>query len=235
MRILVVDDDPLILDALSVGFQLQWKDAEVISATDGETGLNLFYEHVPDIAILDVGLPLKNGFEVLQAIRKVSDVPVIILTARGQESDQVRGLELGADDYMVKPFAHMVLIARIKAVLRRAESVLPHGANPDFVSGDLAVNLEDGTVTVRGDSVRLTPMEYKLLCLLVRNQGRLITHEALINRMWSEDYGATSDHLKVFISRLRAKLDSADLPLIETHRGIGYRFVGQPDKPKDRA
>jgi len=124
MKVLVVDDDPRLREALEVGVQLQWEDAQVITATDGESGLNRFFDAEPDIVLLDVTMPRMNGFEVLKAIRQVSDVPVIMLTARGEDVDQVRGLELGADDYIGKPFSHLALMARLKAALRRAE--LPH-------------------------------------------------------------------------------------------------------------
>ncbi len=232
MRILIVDDDPQILDALKVGFHLQWQDALVIAAEDGESGLQAFYEQQPDVVLLDVALPGKNGFEVLQEIRRVSDVPVLMLTARGQETDQVRGLELGADDYVVKPFGHMALIARIRAVLRRSELPPPTRSVPDFSCDELAVDFENHRVTLRGDPVRLTPVEYRLLYHLVRNAGRVMPHEALLRRVWGEDYGATSDHLKVFISRLRAKLEPKGGPgYIETERGLGYRFVS----PQERA
>jgi DNA-binding response OmpR family regulator len=227
MKILVVDDDPQILDALTVGMQLQWQDAEVLSASDGEQGLESFYEADPDVVVLDVSMPRKSGFEVLQEIRRISDVPVIMLTARGEELDQVRGLELGADDYVVKPFSHLALLARIKAVLRRAQLPVPVRALPDFVAGDLAINFQNHAVTLRGQPVRLTPVEYKLLYHLVRNVGRLMPHQALLDRVWGADADATTDHLKVFISRLRAKIEpDRDGPhFIETERGIGYRFV----------
>ncbi len=226
MKILVVDDDPHILDAVTVGFQLQWQDAEVVPAADGEAGLRAFYEHDPDVVVLDVALPGKNGFEVLQEIRRVSDVPVIMLTARGEEMDQVRGLELGADDYVVKPFSHLALLARIKAVLRRAELPPPVRALPDFMAGDLAINFQNHQVTLKGETVRLTPVEYKLLYHLVRNAGRLMPHQVLLDRVWGDNYGATTDYLKVFISRLRAKIEPSGGPrFIETERGLGYRFV----------
>ncbi len=139
----------------------------------------------------------------------------------------MRGLELGADDYVVKPFGYMALVSRIKAVLRRADMPPPVRSTPDFVSGDLTVNFEDATVVLRGKPVRITPLEYKLLCQLVRNQGRVVPHETLINRIWGAEYGATTDHLKVFVSRLRAKIETEDRPrMIETERGVGYRFVG---------
>jgi DNA-binding response OmpR family regulator len=227
MKILVVDDDPQILDALTVGMQLQWQDAEVLSARDGEQGLELFYESDPDVVVLDVSMPRKSGFEVLQEIRRISDVPVIMLTARGEELDQVRGLELGADDYIVKPFSHLALLARIKAVLRRAELPQPVNALPDFVAGDLSINFQNHEVTLRGQPVKLTPVEYKLLYHLVRSAGRLMPHQALLDRVWGADGDATTDHLKVFISRLRAKLepDRDGQHFIETERGLGYRFV----------
>ncbi len=227
MKILVVDDDPQILDALTVGMQLQWQDAEVLSASDGEQGLELYYESDPDVVVLDVSMPRKSGFEVLQEIRRISDVPVIMLTARGEELDQVRGLELGADDYVVKPFSHLALLARIKAVLRRAQMPTPVRALPDFVAGDLAINFQNHEVTLRGQPVKLTPVEYKLLYHLVRNAGRLMPHQALLDRVWGADADATTDHLKVFISRLRAKIepDREGQHFIETERGIGYRFV----------
>lgn len=232
MKILVVDDDQQILDALTVGFQLQWQDATVIPASDGETGLQAFFEHDPDVVVLDVAMPGKNGFEVLQEIRRVSDVPVIMLTARGEEIDQVRGLELGADDYVVKPFSHLALMARIKAVLRRAELPPPTQALPDFEAGELSINFQSHEVKVRGEPVKLTPVEYKLLYHLVRNVGRLMPHQALLDRVWGDEYGATTDYLKVFISRLRSKIERKDGPrYIETERGLGYRFV----RPKETA
>ncbi len=226
MKILVADDDPQILDALTVGFQLQWQEATVIPVPDGEAALQAFFDEEPDVVVLDVSMPGKNGFQVLKEIRQLSDVPILMLTARGQEMDQVRGLELGADDYVVKPFSHLVLLARIKAVLRRAQLPPPVRAVPDFVAGDLAVNFESRQVTLRGEAVRLTPVEYKLLYHLVRNAGRLMPHQTLLDRVWGEDYGATTDQLKVFVSRLRAKIETEGGPrFIETERGLGYRFV----------
>ncbi|HEX5504739.1 MAG TPA: response regulator transcription factor [Thermomicrobiales bacterium] len=232
MKILLVDDDPHILDALSVGLQLQWQDAEVFVAADGEAGLRQFYEQTPDVVVLDVTMPRRSGFDVLREIRRVSDVPVLMLTARGEETDQVRGLELGADDYLVKPFSHLVLLARIKAVLRRAELPPPVRALPDFVAGDLAINYQSHEVTVGGAPVKLTPVEYKLLYHLARNAGRLMPHQALLDRVWGADYVATTDYLKVFVSRLRAKLERPGGPhYIETERGLGYRFA----RPRDVA
>lgn len=232
MKILVTDDDPIILDALTVGFQLQWQDATIIPATDGETGLRAFYEHAPDVVLLDVTMPGRNGFEVLREIRRVSDVPVIMLTARTEEADQVRGLELGADDYVVKPFSHLALVARIRAVLRRMELPAPVEALPDFTAGELTINFQAQQVLVRGAPVKLTPLEFKLLYHLARNAGRVLPHQLLLDRVWGPEAEATTDHLKVFISRLRAKLERPGGPrYIETERGTGYQFA----RPKPAA
>jgi two-component system KDP operon response regulator KdpE len=226
MKILIVDDDRHILDALTVGFQLQWQDATVIPASTGEAGLQAFLEHDPDVVLLDVSMPGMSGFDVLRQIRRVSDVPVLMLTARGEETDQVRGLELGADDYVVKPFGHLALLARIRAVLRRAELPPPVEAQPDFVAGDLTVHYQTHEVTLRGQPLKLTPVEYKLLYHLVRNAGRLLPHQALLERVWGDEYGTATHHLKVFISRLRTKLEEpGGHQYIQTERGLGYRFV----------
>ncbi len=236
MKILVVDDDPQILDGLTVGFQLQWQDATVFAARDGESGLHAFYEHEPDIVVLDVAMPGKTGFEVLQEIRRISDVPVIMLTAREGELDQVRGLELGADDYLVKPVRYLALLAHIKAVLRRAELPPPVAAVPDFVAGELTINFQNHQVTLRGQPLKLTPVEYKLLYHLVRNNGRLLTHHTLLDRIWGAEYGATTNHLKVFVSRLRGKIEpEGGSRYIMTERGLGYRFVRPKGRTDQRA
>jgi DNA-binding response OmpR family regulator len=226
MKILVVDDDARLRDALDAGLTLQWQDVEVISAEDGEEGLSQFFEQEPDVVLLDVTMPRKSGFEVLKDIRRVSDVPVIMLTGRAGDIDQVRGLELGADDYIAKPFSHLALIARIKAVLRRAQLPPPVQAVPDFTAGDLAIHFQNQEVTVAGEPVKLTPVEYRLLYHLVRNVGHLLPHQALLERVWGVDYEASPEYLKVFVSRLRAKLRSpAGYEYIQTERGRGYRFV----------
>jgi two-component system KDP operon response regulator KdpE len=202
----------------------------VLTAADGEAGLEAFFEHEPDVVLLDVTMPVKNGYEVLKDIRRVSDVPVIMLTARGEDTDQVRGLELGADDYVAKPFSHVALMARIKAVLRRAELPPPVQALPDFQAGDLAIHFQNQQVTVGGEAVKLTPVEYKLLYHLVRNVGHLLPHQALLDRVWGSDNEASPEYLKVFVSRLRAKLRRGGGPdYIQTERGRGYRFV----RPRD--
>jgi two-component system, OmpR family, KDP operon response regulator KdpE len=231
VKILVVDDDPQIREALSVGFELQWPDARVVASADGESGLRSFDYELPDVVILDLSLPDRDGLDVLREIRRTSDVAVIVLTARGNEAEQVRGLELGADDYVVKPFSHLALIARVRAVLRRTELRDPVRTAPDFVADDLTISFASRRVTVCGESVSLTPVEYGVLYQLVRNAGRLVTREALIRQVWSDGASTSPDQLRVFISRLRAKIESTGGPsLIESERGLGYRFVGRPER-----
>jgi DNA-binding response OmpR family regulator len=227
MKILIVDDDRDLLEAVGLGMQLQWQSAEVVTAEDGEQGLDVFFEQTPDVVLLDVGLPRLDGFEVLRRIREVSDTPVLMLTARGEELDKVRGLEIGADDYVTKPFSPLELLARIKAVLRRAELPPPVRATPSLVTGDLAINFDSHEVTKRGVVVPLTALEYRLLYHLVRNAGHVLPREALLARVWGDEYRDQSDYLKVYISRLRGKLeDDPDHPrYILTERRLGYRFA----------
>jgi two-component system KDP operon response regulator KdpE len=227
MKILIVDDDRSIVEAVSIGLELQWNDIQVLVAADGEKGLDLFSKESPDLTLLDVNMPRMSGWEMLKRVREFSDAPVIMLTARGEEMDKVKGLELGADDYLTKPFSHLELFARIKAVLLRADSVAPVNALPSFISGDLTVNFDSREVTVDGQPVKLTPTEYNLLYLLVRNAGRVLPFETLLTKVWGDEYRGETDYLKTYVSRLRRKLgDNPDHPrYIITERGAGYRFA----------
>jgi two-component system KDP operon response regulator KdpE len=187
----------------------------------------MFAELSPDVTLLDVNMPRMSGFEVLQRIRETSDAPVLMLTARGDEMSKVRGLELGADDYLVKPFSHLELFARIKAVLRRTDLPAPVSAAPSFVSGDVTVNFDSREVTVKGQPVKLTPTEYKLLYQLVRNAGRVLPFDTLLSKVWGDEYRGDMDYLKTYVSRLRKKLgdDSENPRYIMTERSVGYRFA----------
>lgn len=227
MKFLIVDDDKAIVEAVTIGLQFQWQDADVHSAPDGERGLLMFLEIAPDVTLLDVNMPVMSGFELLQRIREVSDAPVLMLTARGDEMSKVRGLELGADDYLVKPFSHLELFARIKAILRRSELPAPVSAAPSFVSGDITMNFDSRELTVKGQPVKLTPTEYKLLYQLVRNAGRVLPFDMLLSKVWGDEYRGDMDYLKTYISRLRKKLgdDSENPHYILTERSVGYRFA----------
>ena len=230
MKVLVVDADARVAEGVATALRLQWHDATVVSATTGESGLRSFFEGDPDVVLLEVDLPDRSGIDVLRQIRRVSDVPILMYSARTDDTDQVRALELGADEYATKPCSYMVLSARIRAVLRRAERLPPARALPDLVVGSVVINFRDRRVTVQGRPLKLTPVEYKLLYHLVRNAGRFMPHEALLDRIWGTEYGHTPDHLKVFISRLRSKIEQAGGPhCIETERGVGYRFIHPDD------
>jgi DNA-binding response OmpR family regulator len=227
MKFLIVDDDKSIVEAVTIGLQFQWQDAEVHSASNGDEGWRTFLDLSPDVTLLDVNMPYMSGFEVLQHIREVADAPVLMLTARGDEMSKVKGLEMGADDYLVKPFSHLELFARIKAVLRRADLSAPIGSAPSFVSGDVTINFDSREVTVQGEVVKLTPTEYKLLYQLVRNAGRVLPFDMPLSKVWGDEYRGDMDYLKTYISRLRKKLhDNSDNPhYILTERSVGYRFA----------
>ncbi len=227
MKILLADDDPDIVDAVSVAARFHWRDVTVISAYNGEQALELFLEHEPDVVVLDVSMPRLSGFEVLAQIRRTSDTPVLFLSGRLSEADQIRGLELGADEYVLKPFSHLVLLARIRALVRRTRAQPPSRTLPDFVAGPLSIDFELRKVRLGDDVVDLAPAEYRLLYHLVRNSGRFLSHEALLELIWKADWGASTNNLKALVSRLRSKIEppSSTARFIENQRGVGYRFV----------
>ncbi len=227
MRILVVDDAPDVVESVRLGFTLQWRDVEVLGAGTGEQALDIVERERPDIVLLDVGLPDVDGFGVLREIRLFSDVPVVMLTARDDAMDKVKGLELGADDYVTKPFNHLELMARVRAVLRRHEMPPPTSRAPSFRALDLEVDFAAHEVRLCGERLDLTPTEYKLLYHLVRNSGHVLQHGTLLAKVWGREYLDEVDYLRVYVRRLRDKLgDDPDHPrYIRTERGLGYRFI----------
>ena len=227
MRILVVDDEPDVVESVRLGFTLQWREVDVVGAATGEAALDVVEHEHPDIVLLDVGLPDIDGFEVIRQIRAFSDVPVVMLTARDDAMDKVKGLELGADDYVTKPFNHLELMARVKAVLRRLEMPAPASRAPSFRSGDLEVDFARQEARLRGERLDLTPTEYKLLYHLVRNAGHVLHHGTLLAKVWGREYVDEVDYIRVYIRRLRDKLgdDPDDPRYIQTERGLGYRFI----------
>jgi len=222
-RILIIDDEPDMRRAERLTIQLQEPEWEVLEAENGDKGLMLIESEQPDLVLLDVLMPGMNGFEVLEQLRLFSDVPVIILTVRDDELDKVRGLELGADDYIVKPFGHLELMARIRSVLRRTEGVASAYEAPVEVD-DLRIDFNAHRVTVHGEIIPMTATEYKLLEILARNAGRVVPYQTLLNRVWGRYAVDSSDYLKVYIHRLRHKLedDPAHPRYIRTVRGQGY-------------
>jgi two-component system, OmpR family, KDP operon response regulator KdpE len=227
MKILVVDDEPDLVESVRLGFELQWREVDVLEAGTGEAALDAVEEERPDIVLLDIGLPDVDGYEVLRRIRAFSDIPVVMLTARDDAMDKVKGLELGADDYVTKPFNHLELMARVKAVLRRHDMPAPTSRAPSFRSGGLEVDFEKQEARLDGRRLELTPTEYKLLYHLVRNAGHVLPHGTLLAKVWGREYVDEVDYIRVYIRRLRDKLgDDPDEPrYIRTERGLGYRFI----------
>jgi two-component system, OmpR family, KDP operon response regulator KdpE len=232
-----VDDAPDVIESVRLGFTLQWREVEVLGAGAGEQGLDMVEQELPDLVLLDVGLPDIDGYEVLRQIRAFSDVPVVMLTARDGTLDLVKGLELGADDYVTKPFNHLELLARVKAVLRRLDMPAPAARVPSFRSGELEMDFARQELRVAGRRVDLTPTEYKLLYHLIRNAGYVLTHGTLLAKVWGREYVDEVDYLRVYVRRLRDKLgdDSEDPRYIRTERGLGYRFLASPEPPEPPA
>ncbi|MDA1226666.1 MAG: response regulator transcription factor [Chloroflexi bacterium] len=227
MKILIIDDEPDIREIISIAFNLRWPDATVLMAGNGKQGLETANAEKPDLVILDVTLPDIEGFDVCKQIRANTDVPVMFLTARDSELDKVRGLEAGADDYIIKPFNHLELLARVRAILRRHRSQSPGGPESQYTKGKLQIDFGARTVTVDGNVVDLPPLEYSLLYHLVKNANRVIPHKTLLAKVWGREYVDQVDYLKVHIQHLRSKIeDDAHQPrMIVTERGVGYRFV----------
>jgi two-component system KDP operon response regulator KdpE len=227
-RILVIDDEPALRQA--VERNLAGHGFDVRGADSGEAGLELETRFHPDLVLLDMVLPDIGGLEVIGQLRQRSSVPIIVLSVRGAESDKVRALELGADDYLTKPFGVDELLARIRVALRHAAgSATTH---PIFRSGALTVDLERREVTADGTPVHLTPTEYAILSALVASAGRVITDRALLQRVWGPEYGSEDHYLHVYLGRLRKKLerDPANPRYLRTEAGVGYRLLElEPD------
>ena len=193
---------------------------------DGTEAIRIVEMEIPDLIILDILMPKMDGFEVCRRIREWSKIPIIMLSARGDATDKVECLNLGADDYVSKPFGVEELAARVKAVLRRAQAVGATPTQPSFTADDIHINFAKRQVTVAGKEVKLTPTEYALLQELVFNAGKVLTHAHLLNKVWGPEYGAEKEYLRVFIGRLRAKLepDPRNLRYITAVSGVGYQF-----------
>lgn len=225
-RILVVDDEPAVTDLLA--YNLRKAGYEILLAADGREALRLARQSSPDLILLDLMLPEVDGLDVCRELRKTSKVPVIMLTARGEEIDRVVGLELGADDYVCKPFSVRELLARIKAVLRRAQPDEPAGEPSTILrgKGGLRLDVESRIVMVDETSLALTRLEFDLLNLLLTNAGRVLTRERLLEQAWGYDFVGDTRAVDSAIKRLRAKLReaSAEADSIEAVRGVGYRL-----------
>ena len=223
-RILVVDDDVAILRYVSSCLRL--KGYEPIIAREGQECLALVERENPLLVILDIMMPKMDGFETCRRLREWSQVPIIMLSARGDQLDKARCLDLGADDYLTKPFGEEELIARIRAVLRRTQSDVLAATRPPFFDGYLKFSFAERRVTVADKEVKLTPTEYNLLQELVLNAGKVLTHSYLLQKVWGSEYGGEHEYLPIFVGHLRKKieLDPKNPEYIITVSGVGYRF-----------
>jgi len=227
MKVLIIEDDQEIVEAISLAFQIRWPEAKLVSTQFGEKGVELIESENPDVVILDLGLTDISGFEVLKQVRFFSAVPIIILTVRSDEADIVKGLEWGADDYMVKPFRQMELLARIKALTRRPSRFVEE---TPLVCGQLHFDPATRQLFYGEKEISLTANEGHILRALMENAGRPVTHSELAEAVWDADYPDAAANLKVHIRRLREKLeaDPSHPQLILTKAGIGY-VLAKPD------
>lgn len=222
-RVLVVDDEPETVKYVTTN--LRARGYQVRTAQDGREALKATEEELLNLIILDIGIPGLNGFEVCQEVRRWSEVPIIILSVRGRERDIIRALDLGADDYLTKPFSVEELLARVRAVLRRSAQTWT-GLRPPFILNDLKIEFYQRRVSVGDRQVELTPAEYDLLAYLAMNAGRVLTHQALLQAVWGPEYERETEYLWAYIHRLRRKIepDPSTPRYIFTEYGVGYRF-----------
>ncbi len=209
MKLIIIEDSTEIVDIVAQTINLRWPEASLLSTFLGQTGIELVEKEHPDLVILDLGLPDLSGFEVLRQIRRFSDVPVVILTVRGDEVDKIRGLELGADDYIVKPFSTGEFLARLKAALRRrqtAEATTGATEKP-FIRGTLRIDFHTREVAVGNKSIKLSPSEYELLYELVMNEGRALSKQMLLEKVWGPSQTGNTEYVDVYIKRLKETLE----------------------------
>lgn len=225
-KVLVVDDEKTTVNLIAI--LLERRGFDVIKAYSAEEGLRMAYKHQPDIVLLDIMMPDMDGWEVCRRLREMSDVPILFLTARADIKDVVDGLNMGADDYIIKPYDNDELVARIRAHLRRA----PRNDMSEeltFDNGDFRINFMNREVYVRNEIKHLTPKEFNLLGVLVRNAGRVVNRRELVTQAWGDEYSDAIDSLKLYIHYLRQKveIDPTRPDYILTSRGVGYRFAGR--------
>ncbi len=224
-RILVVDDEPQLTRVLRTG--LKSRGYDVRAAADGLAGFEAFNDWHPDLVITDLAMPNVDGLELCRRLRAISTVPIIVLSAKGEEKTKVEALDLGADDFVTKPFGIDELLARVRASLRRAKAPAANEATQTTLdSGDFHVDLETREITVRGKSIHLTPKEFDLLVYFIRHSGKVLTHRTLLAALWGGNYVEQNEYLRVFVGNLRKKIepDAASPRYILTEPWIGYRF-----------
>ena len=222
--VLMIEDDPQIRRFLRAA--LAAEDYQFHEALTAEEGIAQAAARQPDLVLLDLGLPDRDGLDVIRGIRLWSQMPIVVLSARGQEKDKIAALDLGADDYVAKPFAVGELLARIRAALRRAAPTAVDGTDPVIRFGDVQADFEKRLITVSGEEVHLTPNEYKLLQVLIKHAGRVVTHRQLLSEVWGPQHTEQSQYLRVYVAQLRRKLerDPARPRHLQTEPGVGYRL-----------
>ena len=220
--VLVVEDDKPIRNLITT--TLKMNDYRYITAAKGNEAIMLSASHKPDIIILDLGLPDIDGIEVIEHIRTWSDVPIIIVSARSEDSDKITALDKGADDYLTKPFSVDELLARLRVIQRRLMKT-DNTSETEFNNGRLRIDYVSGCAYLDDDELHLTPIEYKLICLLAKNIGKVLTHKYIIQNVWGSPADNSEASLRVFMATLRKKLNDSQQDLIQTHIGIGYRMM----------
>ena len=231
-RVLIVDDEPRMVHFIRLN--LEHDGFEAVEAASGSQALDKLRDQLPDLILLDVMMPELDGFETLRLIREISTVPVIMLTAKGEEDDRVRGLELGADDYITKPFSPRELVSRVRAVLRRTETPSAPAHEMIEVDDRLKIDFDRREIWVEGELVKLRPTEFRLLYHLVQNAGWVVPHDQLLAKVWGYEYREETHYLRLYINYLRQKLekDPSNPVYILTERGVGYRFLDfRRDRP----
>lgn len=224
MRVLVVDDEARMIDFIRMNLELE--GAKILSARNGLEALDQVRRHNPDLILLDIMMPQLDGYETLKMLREFSSIPVVMLTAKSEEEDIVRGLELGADDYITKPFGVRELVSRVKAVLRRVQSTTEHQQALLQIDDRLTIDFNNHAVIVEGQPIKLRPTEYRMLYHLIENVGWTVPHEQLLAKVWGYEYRDETHYVRLYINYLREKIekDPANPKYILTERGIGYRF-----------
>lgn len=220
--VLVVEDDKPIRNLITT--TLKMNDYRYITAGRGQEAIMLNASHKPDIIVLDLGLPDIDGVEVIERIRTWSDVPIIIVSARSEDEDKIHALDKGADDYLTKPFSVDELLARLRVIQRRLGKT-ENASVTEFVNGGLRIDYASGCVYLDEKELHLTPIEYKLICLLAKNIGKVLTHKYIIQTIWGSNAENSDASLRVFMATLRKKLSDSEQQLIQTHIGIGYRMM----------
>lgn len=226
-KILVIDDDPSFTQI--VQHSLLAEGYDVITAPDGQEGVREFFQNHPDLIILDIAMPRLNGYQVCQRVREMAETPIIMLTGMDREEDIIKGLDYGADDYLIKPFRTGELVARVRATLRRSRTELVLPKNLLYRDDHLFIDLETRRIEINGKAIKLTPTEYKLLELLVRNKGRIIETRQILEKVWGFEYIDDIDYLRVYIWHLRRKLepDPRNPVYLLNEQYVGYRFESQ--------